>query len=296
MILVPLGPSQALAELIESWRASYGAGKAPAAGAPDPGAELMRRLWEPLAKHLEGVSVVLVSPDGPLNGLPWAALPGSKSGTFLIHEYSFAVVPVPQLLPELLGAGADRTADPASLVVGDIDFDALPGRSPEARRENHFPLLPGTKAEAGAVHDLFRRTFGSRPAELLTGKDATKEAFVSRATNCSHLLVATHGFFLPEQSESPGPGSVRSLESLLFRRELVTDNPALRSGLVFAGANYQAAGQGSGFLTALEASDLDLHRVDLAVLSACETGLGKVEGGEGVLSLQRASWPGRGRR
>ena len=69
---------------------------------------------------------------------------------------------------------------------------------------------------------------------------------------------------------------------------MVTSNPALRSGLVFAGANYEATGRGSSFLTALEAAELDLGRVDLAVLSACETGLGMIEGGEGVLGLQRA--------
>src|SRR5205823_2323949 len=107
--------------------ASYGAGKAPPSGVTDPGAELRKRLWEPLAQHLDGVQVVLVSPDGPLNGLPLAALPGSQAGTFLIHEYAFATVPVPQLLPELLRGGPGRPADPASLVVGDIDFDALPG-------------------------------------------------------------------------------------------------------------------------------------------------------------------------
>jgi len=290
VVVVPLGPSQPLAELIERWRASYGAGKAPQAGTAEPGAELRKMLWEPLAKHLKGVKVVLVSPDGSLNGLPWAALPGTEEGAFLIHEYAFAVVPVPQLLPEMLQAGTSRGADPASLVVGNIDFDARPGPAREAKRENHFQPLAGTLAEATAVHDLFRLAFAGRPAELLTGKEATEEAFVSRAPHCSHLLVATHGFFLaePERRESPELGRVRSVEALLFRRDLVTANPALRSGLVFAGANYAALGQGNAFLTALGASELDLHRVDLAVLSACETGLGKVEGGEGVLGLQRA--------
>jgi CHAT domain-containing protein len=81
---------------------------------------------------------------------------------------------------------------------------------------------------------------------------------------------------------------VRSLESLLLRQELVRTNPALRSGLVFAGANQTAVGHGSAFLTAFDASELDLHRVDLVVLSACETGLGQVERGEGVRGLQRA--------
>ena len=166
-----------------------------------------------------------------------------------------------------------------------------PDPTEAAKRENHFSPLPGTMAEAAAIYDIFRSAFAGRPASMLTGKEATKQTFVSRAPISSHLLVATHGFFLPEptQSESSGPGPLRSLEDLVFSRELVTSNPAaLRSGLVFAGANYEATGRGSSFLTALEAAELDLGRVDLAVLSACETGLGMIEGGEGVLGLQRA--------
>jgi CHAT domain-containing protein len=102
--------------------------------------------------------------------------------------------------------------------------------------------------------------------------------------------VCTHGFFLFDANENRpnGQGRSRALERLLFNRDLIIANPAIRSGLVFAGANWAAIGQGSSFLTALEASELDLRRVDLAVLSACETGRGQVARGEGVLGLQRA--------
>jgi CHAT domain-containing protein len=59
----------------------------------------------------------------------------------------------------------------------------------------------------------------------------------------------------------------------------------LRSGLVLAGANRTPE---AGTLTAAEVAGLDLRGCELAVLSACQTGLGGVVAGEGVLGLQRA--------
>jgi CHAT domain-containing protein len=52
-------------------------------------------LWRPIEKHLGGAKVVLISPDGALARLPFAALPGRKAGSYLIEDVALAILPTP---------------------------------------------------------------------------------------------------------------------------------------------------------------------------------------------------------
>ena len=77
---------------------------------------------------------------------------------------------------------------------------------------------------------------------------------------------------------STAPAAPRSLDDAL-----------VLSGLALAGANQRWSGDGEdGILTALEATSLDLWGTRMVVLSACETGVGDVQNGEGVYGLRRA--------
>jgi CHAT domain-containing protein len=85
-------------------------------------------------------------------------------------------------------------------------------------------------------------------------------------------------------------GSHRAARAELFGSEGVGGfHPGLLSGVVLAGANRPIEPRrDDGILTALQVAELDLRPVEMVTLSACETGLGRSAGGEGLLGLQRA--------
>jgi CHAT domain-containing protein len=240
----------------------------------------------------------LVSPDGPLARVPFAALPGGKEGTYLIEDVALAVVPVPAALPDLLAPikkeGRHR---PSLLVVGDVNFDSaeVSAAGADERAAPRGALkgwrnLPATSAEADAVKGAFSRLFKGAVTTELREVEATKKAVRDALTRHRYAHLATHGFFAPAELKSALDDAPGKREGGLFGTEGVTGwHPLLLSGLVLAGANREPKpGEEDGVLTALEVSELDLSKLELAVLSACETGLGKVAAGEGVLGLQRA--------
>jgi CHAT domain-containing protein len=146
-----------------------------------------------------------------------------------------------------------------------------------------IPALPGARQEAGDVARELNAS-GWDVLHRYVGAEALEE--VVKAERSPRVLhIATHGFFF-EAGQYAG--------STISGRFSALDDPMMRSGLLFAGAQRvwrgdpPAPGIEDGVLTAKEASTIDLVGTELVVLSACDTGLGDIHDGEGVFGLRRA--------
>ena len=239
------------------------------------------RIIQPIRASLNGVTRLLISPDGGLNLVPFEALVDDH-GRFLIERFATTYLTSGR---DLLRMDPSRAAAGRPVIVADPLFGepatllarrTAPAGARETRRSVtvapemaglYFAPLSGSAMEGNAIKSLFPE------AVLLTGRRASKAA-LERMSAPSVLHIASHGFFLSDNAGADGA--------------VVAQNPLLRSGLALAGANLPGAAHGEGILTALEAAGLDLWGTRLVTLSACDTGIGEVRNGEGVYGLRRA--------
>jgi CHAT domain-containing protein/Tfp pilus assembly protein PilF len=250
---------------------------------------LYKMLMRPLNGVIGDVRRVFLSADGELNLIPFGALV-DEHGNYLIESFSFTYLTSGR---DLLRMQVKAPSRQGPLVIGVPDYDAANNQPPrEAVPQNRefdfsqawFLPLAGTEEEALALGGVLKG------ATILTGIEATKAA-LKQASGPSILHIATHGFFLPDQTQQPG---LRRLTQRSVAGDSSTQpapkisNPLIRSGLALAGANNRHTSTDNGILTALEAAALDLWGTKLVVLSACETGLGDVRVGDGVYGLRRA--------
>jgi CHAT domain-containing protein len=250
--------------------------------------DVYKRVMQPIRRLLGQTRKILLSPDGDLNLIPFGALM-DENGRYLVRRYTFTYLTSGRDLLRMKVTAKPKSgyvifANPlftASLEERSVKTGStMRGRRSRALRNVDWSQLPGTASEAEALAKAMPK------AQVFLGKDATEQALKAvRAPRVLH--VATHGFFLPHQRAAISDGSP-SLGMVSKRQRAGMENPLLRSGLVLAGANQLESGTEDGVLTALEAGSLDLMGTKLVVLSACETGVGEVDRGEGVQGLRRA--------
>jgi CHAT domain-containing protein len=154
---------------------------------------------------------------------------------------------------------------PTIAIIAGADFGKIISKK-------SLPALPGTLTEATEIASLFTKT--NWQATSLTSNAASEQA-IRTLHHPSILHIATHGKFKSSDSETA------DIDDLV------------QSSLYFSGANTTLASgsrnpENDGVLSGLEAMDLDLEGTSLVTLSACESGLGTIEPGEGVFGFPRA--------
>ena len=157
-----------------------------------------------------------------------------------------------------------------------------------------FQPLAGTVQEVRNLSGLWNQDAAddseADAARVFVGRAASETEFKREAERHRVVHLATHGFFL-DDSVRAGPEWESRRRRPCSRDVTHGREPATLSGLALAGANRRAqarADEDEGILTAEEVASLDLHGVEWAVLSACDTGVGEIKAGEGVFGLRRA--------
>lgn len=146
------------------------------------GEQLSDLVYRPVAPHLTSGGSLLVVPDGPLIGLPFAALGGREPGRFLIEERTIALLPTAALVVEPEGRRNIAELPRLPLVVGP------PEPMPAA---DGLPALPGAEREARAIAALYPR------ADRVSGAAATESLILEGLTERGLVHFAGHAIADP---------------------------------------------------------------------------------------------------
>jgi CHAT domain-containing protein/Tfp pilus assembly protein PilF len=313
---VELGTAKEIEQAVRQWRTSITtrppvgneAARKEHEGKLGQQADALRRLlWAPIEKTLAtGATTIYVAGDGELMQLPWAALPGKGKDRVLLDDYALAVLPhgpflLEQLTPPPPRSGKRPPAADGLMLVGGIHYDDQPAANPVASRSAEdvveqkivWTYLKGTDTERALLATLLRET-GAKVTANLSGVEAATARLRQELQRVRYAHIATHGFFAGKEFRS-----VLQVDPALFERRMSNEgrilerigagarSPLVLSGLVCSGANLPKTPE-RGILSADAIAGLLLDDLHLAVLSACDTGIGDAAGGEGVFGLQRA--------
>jgi len=257
--------------------------------------------WNPIRKAIPDIEKVYISPDGIYNMLNLNVFYNTEKNRYLIDETDVVLLTSTK---DLLSQSEDEVVAKTAVMFGNPEYTADEEQryqlihnqnfeiDPNRKKidvtkikysDRYFSDLPGAKEEIMLINSITQQKDWQNKAFL--GPNALEEV-LKAIYNPKVLHIATHGFF------SENVGAVNNDYGVS------PQNPLFTSGLMFSGSGYTVLTrrQGGtethkvedGILTAYEAMNLNLDKTDLVVLSACETGLGEVNSGEGVYGLERA--------
>ena len=222
-------------------------------------------IWAGLRNYLNGKKRIFFSADGALNrmGIEYLLYDGKPlSEQFEVYRLSSTK----ELCFKHEGVKPMKVA-----LFGDINYNNEATKSKESQYSlaslrsstAGFADLGNTLREVTEIIAILKNK-GVKDAERFRDTEASKEIFMGLTDSKVNLLhIATHGMYKDERKS--------------------TDAESMRNSfLAFAGANLDD----NALVTAADIATMNLRQCDLAVLSACETGLGKL-GSDGVFGLQR---------
>lgn len=231
-------------------------------------------VWGGIMEAVQGKKKIFFAPDGVLNniGIEYLSL-NDKPINETIETVRLSST------REICRRQPSRPLLFASL-FGDIDYLGDPAPASDKRKYQKtrgsagltFSDLDNTGREVSEIYNILKKNVKKSKPFSYTGEKASKAEFLSQDKMPVNLLhIATHGMYIDSGNASSSD-----------------DNDAMsRSILAFAGANlYDNLTENQGIVTAAEIAEMELHDCHLVVLSACESGIGKL-GSDGVFGLQR---------
>lgn len=230
-------------------------------------ADIGNTIWAKLQQYLVGKKRIFFSADGALNRI---AIEYLLYNDVPLSE-QFEVYRLSSTKELCYKHGSVRFLNAA--LFGDINYNDEVTNSPDTHRSiaslrgsgeaGNFADLSNTLREINGILAILKSN-GVKRAEPFRDTEASKVAFMGLTDSKVNLLhIATHGMYKEEKKST----DAESMQNCL---------------LAFAGANLDD----DALVTAADIATMNLRLCDLAVLSACETGLGKL-GGDGVFGLQR---------